>query len=130
MTFEDLRLWLPIAITLAIFAWNISVFRGGARKSELKALDEKIDAVDLRRQKDASDGQGSRAQLADRLTRVEAQLAQMPDKETVHRVEVTVARMEGDVKAQGATMMAIGESVKAATASVQRIESYMLETKK
>jgi hypothetical protein len=34
------------------------------------------------------------------------------------------------VKAQGATMMAIGESVKAATASVQRIESYMLETKK
>jgi hypothetical protein len=130
MTVEDLRLWLPIAIALAVFAWNVHLQRSGVRKDELDTLRKEIESVDGKREQDAQDGQHSRAEVAERLTRVEAQLAQMPDKESVHRVEVTVARMEGDMKAQGAAIVAIGENVKAATNSVQRIENYMMESRK
>ncbi|MEJ0012808.1 MAG: DUF2730 family protein [Bauldia sp.] len=130
MTLEDFRLWLPIAIAVSVFAWNIYLQRSGVRQSALDKVNARVDQVEAERAADANNGRESREKVVERLTALEQQLQHMPDKDTVHRLELSVTRMEGDVKAQSATMVALSENVKAAVQSSLRVETYMLESRK
>jgi hypothetical protein len=122
--------WLPNLIAFLALGYAVRSDLRGARKGELDAINQRIDGVEEKQRAEAEAGRTSREKVVERLTVVEGQLSHLPDKETVHRLEVAVATMGGDIKAQGASMVALNESVKAAAVSAQRIETYLLEAKK
>lgn len=115
-----------IAVAGAAFGWSVLQYRLGARKAELDAVNRRIDGVaktvgdvagELQEHKEA--GQSSRAELAGRLGNVEAALQHLPDKDSVHRLDLAVTEIRGKIDTQGETLKAVG-----ATAS--RVEEFLL----
>lgn len=109
-----------IAAAVAALGWSLLQYRLGARKAELTALDGKIATVaaDLREHKEA--GQDSRSKLDARLAQVEVRLEQLPDKDSVHRLDIAVTEIRGKIDTQGEALKAVG-----ATAS--RVEEFLLK---
>jgi hypothetical protein len=119
-----------IAVAATSLGWNFVQYRLGARKAELAEVKGQIAkvAADLDAHKEA--GQTSRAELSERLGNVEVALQHMPDKDTVHRLEVAVAEVRGDVRAQSEAVRGLADNVRTVAASGERIESYLLQAKK
>lgn len=113
---EFAQTWLPNLIAVSALGYTVLIDRRTARRSALEEIEQKIAELD-----------DAREQGGQRLTRLEGRLEQMPDQATVHRIELTVARVEGEIKSQNATIASIAKSSDAAAASVQRIENWMME---
>lgn len=131
---DELRLWLPIAIAILVFVWNLRLHFSGVRKDEFTKLGSEIKAVastnsaaiaavraEIEEHKEAGDA--SRAELRERMVQLEKTLEQMPSKDSVHQLALAVTEIRGAINAQGETMKAIG-----ATAS--RVETFLLERNK
>ena len=71
--------------------------------------------------------QGSRRMddLTRRIDAVEGQLHEMPGREDVHKLELMLASMGGDLKAMNATLLAMAESQKRTESIVGRHEDFM-----
>ena len=117
---EQIRIWLPIGVSLAFFAWNIWLYRSGARRQQTDKLEARVSglAAELAEHKEA--GQSSRSELSSRLKQVEQTLTQLPDNATVHKLALDVSEMRGDVRVQGEALKAIG-------ATAHRVETFLLE---
>jgi hypothetical protein len=131
MTPDDLQRWMPILVSLATFGFTIYVFRRGIRRDELGALSARIDmveakaasrieAIEVKAETDRVAGESSRADVRIKLSAIEAQLSQAPDKDSVHRLALDVSEIRGDLKAQV-------EAMKGVTASNARIEQFLLK---
>ena len=90
-----------LIVSLVAIGVSIAVYRAGARRKELDALKDDIKSVDDRTGKAVGEvahdlvqhkeaGQDSRAELRERLVLVEQHLAQMPDRDSVHKLALDV----------------------------------------
>ena len=64
-----------------------------------------------------------------RLQKIEQQLEAMPDKDDMHGLQLTLADMNGEMKAMRATMRSVAESQGRLETIVTRHEDYLRENK-
>lgn len=64
-----------------------------------------------------------------RIVALEQSMREMPDKDSLHRLELMMASMSGDLKAISATMAGNAEVTKRLEAIVSRHEQHLLETR-
>lgn len=108
MSMDTVKEWLGIFNTLlalgAIFyAW---VSREGREAhAEVKIQREKIE------------------KLEDRVAKLEGEIAHLPDKDTAHRMEMAIARLEGRLET-------MDERLKPVASMAARMQDYMLENAK
>lgn len=125
-----LRAVSPV-VSLVAIGVSVAVYRAGARRKELDLLKTDIEAVadkaegavktvaqDLASHKEA--GQDSRIELRERLIMVEQHLAQMPDRDLVHKLALDVTEIRGSINTQG-------EALKGVAATGRRVEEYLLQ---
>ncbi|ODT18901.1 MAG: hypothetical protein ABS35_22720 [Kaistia sp. SCN 65-12] len=121
---------IPIVLSVAALAWTIGSARSKARKEDMALMQRnqhealagvsgRIDKLERDLQVDREDGQTSRGEVRERLTEIEARISNMPDMESVHGLALTVSEIRGDVRAQG-------ETLKAVSASSQRVEDFLM----
>lgn len=89
-----------MAAVSGLYAWITG--RDKATQKEIKELRDDMQAIE------------------GRVSRTESEMAHLPDKESVHRVELAVSEMRGDLRA-------ISESWKPVGKTVQRLEEFLLE---
>lgn len=129
MTGFELDLTVSLSVLLSfgsiIFAW----FR-----TRRKDVDDKIEAartyVDSELEKRDSrldNGSKRMTNLEMRQQASEQALANMPGKDHLHRLEVALAEMIGDLKAMNASMSAIAESQRRTEKIVGAHESHLRE---
>lgn len=116
---DFLQQWGGHLASAATLLWAIYLFVRGARKEELDAVRTDIVAVRAELKEHKDDGSASRQALSERVGHIETVLGQMPDKDTVHRLEVSVTEIRGDIKAQGETLSAV-------KATTNRVEDFLL----
>jgi len=85
----------------------------------LQRLDGEITAVGDCAKEAADRREGKIDDIHDRLVKVESQIEHMPSGDMVHKLETQMARVEGAVSA-------LGENLNAITASVRRIDEYLM----
>lgn len=97
--------WIVPAFTLLNFVALVwAIFMSPFRRSAdaIKEVKEEVDGIDHR------------------LSQTETLVKQLPDRETVHKIDLGLTKLEGQ-------MNAMAVSVGAASQSVQRIEQFLLE---
>lgn len=89
---------------------------GEETAKDIKAVDKRVsDAIAERDRKiDA---------LEDRVSRIEGELRHLPDRATVHRMELSITEMKGDMKA-------IVERLTPVAAIADRLQEFLLEQAK
>ncbi len=90
---------------IGLAVWTRYVAGQSATKDEIKQLKEESNALEVR------------------LARVETRLEQVPGAEAVHKIEVAVSALEGDLKKISATVEPIARSTR-------RIEDYLLNERR
>ena len=98
---------LAFAIGSALYTWAQAKSKAGAEA--LKELDLKVATV-----------RGEMAALVTRVSKIEGELTHMPDKDTVHRLELSLKDMQSRIDAQG-------EALKAVDRTMRRVEEFLLE---
>jgi hypothetical protein len=121
--------WRPTLMLLAMagsFVISLVALMRTVRRDQVKEVEDRIASVEaqMRRAEDASkkrdDEQvGEIRGVHDRVGKIEVHMKHLPDKEQVQRLEVTVARMDGDVKS-------VAQGLKSVSASTTRIENFLL----
>lgn len=100
-------LTLLMAAGTGLYAWVMS--QGKAAMPELEKL--RAEMAKLSDQVTASSG---------RLTKVEGEMAHLPDRDMVHRIELGMRDMQARIDAQA-------EVVKAVERTMNRVETFLLE---
>ena len=100
-----------LALTVSGFAWTVALTLWTRYVAAQAATKGEIDEV----------REGSH-ELSERLSRVETKLEQMPGPAAVHKIEIAVGSLEGDIKQLSATLEPIARSTR-------RIEDYLLSEK-
>ncbi|MDJ0826970.1 MAG: DUF2730 family protein [Rhodobacter sp.] len=111
MTPEALDLWLKIASS----ALSIAAFGFALVAARRKAINERLDAGSKRM--DAHD-------LA--IQAMQTQIAGMPGKEDLHRMELSIAGMAGDLKEMRAGVAANGDQLARFITVLERHEDHLL----
>lgn len=119
MTAADWSTVAPIAISLAALAWAIYSQRSAARKKALDELTARIATAEGALAEHKDEGQKARYQLRERVGAMETALLQMPDKDVVHRLDVSVTEIRGDIKA-------MAEGFRAMSHTTRRIDDYLM----
>ena len=104
----DWKLLISVAGLLwgiGLAVWTRYVASQSATKEEIRRLQEE------------------QAELEVRLARTETRLEQVPGAEAVHKIEVAVSALEGDLKKISATVEPIARSTR-------RIEDYLLNERR
>ncbi len=104
----DWKLLISVAGLLwgiGLAVWTRYVAGQSATKDEIKQLKEENNTLEVR------------------LARVETRLDQVPGAAVVHKIEVAVSALEGDIKRLSA-------SVEPVARSVRRIEDYLLNERR
>ena len=98
-----------------------------AEREQVKEVEARISAVEkqMRLAEDASEGRDAEQTreirgVHDRVAKIETQIKHLPDKDTVQRLAVAVAHMEGDVKS-------IARGLESVDAATTRIEDFLLK---
>ena len=96
---------LSLLWSMGLTLWARYVATQSVTKEEIKQLKEENNALEVR------------------LARVETRLEQVPGAEAVHKIEVAVSALEGDLKKISATVEPIARSTR-------RIEDYLLNERR
>ncbi|MTW19107.1 DUF2730 family protein [Rhodoplanes serenus] len=90
------------AVALALGAWSIIQSRRKANADQLTAVVRRVDAGE------------------DRLIRIEEVLEHMPDRETTHRLELSLTKMQGDLEV-------LAERMRPIAAISDRLQDVLIE---
>ncbi|WP_024278010.1 hypothetical protein [Xanthobacter sp. 126] len=109
---------LMLLLAAASLATTIIMTRG-------KAAADKVTALEAKLSDRASDGRVETLELRmskveDRITRTESVLGNVPDKETSHRLEMAIARLEGRLET-------MDERMKPVAAMANRVHERLFE---
>ncbi|WP_315742785.1 MULTISPECIES: DUF2730 family protein [unclassified Bradyrhizobium] len=120
VTLNDLAPWVAIAVSAASFfyAWS---------NSRSKKIDEDLASI-RKAQKDDHEATTIRQaavkaevdSIKDRVTRVEADMAHLPDKDVTHRLEMALGAMQAE-------MRELNAKVRPISAMADRIQEVMVE---
>lgn len=119
MTVQDLKDYASLAATLLalgslIVAW---VTRGGKEAGEaVKVLDRKVEAL-------SADTRLTIDRIDDRVSKLEFEVKHLPDKDTAHRLEMAVSRLEGQLHV-------MDERLKPVAAMATRMQEVMMEDRR
>lgn len=116
---EELRLWAPVFISIATFAFVLIDRRRTAWRAELAPIEKRMTVLE---EATISAGRAASAASA-KVDQLERELQHMPTKEQVHRLELNVTEMKGDLRVTSEGM----QTVKATTS---RMEAWLLESSK
>lgn len=113
MELSSLLPWVSPTIALAALAYTVLSNRSRAAKGEFDKLSERVGLKDesLLAKIDV---------LEDRVSKVEGELRHLPDKDTAHRLEMAVARLEGRLET-------MDERLKPVAAMASRMQEHLLE---
>ena len=102
---EFLRSWVPLMVSIiALGTSGWGILQGPARKNAeaIKALADSltklIDKLDTRQDATEKD-----------VASLKATVQQLPDRESIHRLEIVVTSMSGDMKAMNESLKAVRE---------------------
>lgn len=101
------------SVGAAIYAWSQAKNKAGSEA--LKELEVQI--IALRTELIA---------LSTRLSKAEGEMQHMPDKDTVHKIELGMKDIEKTVSAQAETLRGYAEALKANTVTMQRLEEFLM----
>ena len=108
-------------LAIVVFFHGVYLHRSGVRRAELDKRDAEIADIKKELQMHVDTGKESRGGLRDRIAHLESNMRHVPDKDAVHNLAVGQEEMRGDIKEQGANL-------KSATASIKRIEDFLMKT--
>jgi hypothetical protein len=118
MTVLEIAAWLSCAVSVCTLAYTIISNRTKAAYSKVRDIEKtlafKSDAAVV------AAIAGKVDLLEDRATRFETELAHLPDKDTAHKLEVSLAALTGKVDA-------LTERIKPVTAMADRIQEALIE---
>lgn len=122
---DDLRLWAPIVVSVLALLSPWVMFGRTARRTEIADLSTKIGGLTPKIEEKASTGRvGALEDRVDRaeerITRAESRLEYVPDKDSSHRLEMAIARLEG-------RMETMDERLKPVAAMANRVHERMFE---
>lgn len=100
---------VALSALVAVFAWFRT--RGDKVEARFKAGSDRMDRHETR------------------IVAIEQTLRSMPDNKSIHRLELMMAEVSGDLKAIRATMAGDAEVTKRLEAIVSRHEQHLLETR-
>lgn len=102
-----------VSASAFVFAWSQAKSKAGA-----EALNDlEVQIIALRTETIA---------LAARLSKAEGEMQHMPDKDTVHKIELGMKDIEKTVSAQAETLRGYAEALKANTTTMQRLEEFLM----
>ncbi|MGB4865844.1 MAG: hypothetical protein WBP38_08125 [Hyphomicrobium sp.] len=106
---------LQFAFTLGatFYAWSQAKNKAGA-----EALNELERCIDLVRVDVTA--------LATRCGKIEGEMRHMPDKDTVHTIELGMKDMQTQIAAQAEVLKGYAEALKRNTETMQRLEEFLL----
>ncbi len=115
MTPDQIEFWIKVAtFAISICAMVVAVFK--TRRHDIddafKAGSKRMDAHDLR------------------IQALEQSVKDLPDKDDVHQMELTLKEIGGDMKAIRATMRGMSESMTRTERIVGRHEDHLLDKAK
>jgi predicted nucleic acid-binding Zn-ribbon protein len=94
--------WAAVGLSALALAISVVSARASRNKGEIDQIGRRLDAAE------------------DRITRVEGEVAHLPDKDTAHRMEMAIARLEGRLET-------MDERLKPVAAMASRMQDAMLE---
>lgn len=101
------------SIGATVYAWQQAKSKAGAEA--LRELEVQI--IALRTELVA---------VSTRLSKAEGEMQHMPDKDTVHKIELGMKDIEKTVSAQAETLRGYAEALKANTVTMQRLEEFLM----
>lgn len=116
---QDMNSWagliaLLISIGGTIYAW---LTRSG------KEAGEKVSKLEVELRKAHAEHANKIDKIEDRVSRIEGELRHLPDRSTVHRMELSLTEMRGDMKA-------LAERLTPVSAISERLQEFLLEQAK
>lgn len=112
---------VSISLLISLFAMGFAWFKG-----RRKDLDEKFHGVAA----ELKDGSDRMTDLERRIARAEQSLETIPGKDELHRVELAIRDMAGDIKAMTASQRSANDMLRRLDTVVTRHEDHLLDTKK
>lgn len=114
--------WLALAVAVGNFGFMIFVFRSGRNETRIGEVEGKVNALgETKASKDHVAVLAAKVDVVeDKITRIETDLEHMPDRETTHRLELSI----GDLKTE---MRGLSEKVKPIGAIAERIQEAIIE---
>jgi hypothetical protein len=103
-----------IAIGSTVYAW---LTRSG------KEAGEKVVKLEAQLRAEFCDHAAKIDRIEDRVSRIEGELRHLPDRATVHRMELSLTEMRGDMKA-------LAERLTPVSAISERLQEFLLEQAK
>lgn len=110
------RLWWPVLSALGMAALGLALLY------LRQQFPTRAEFLDLRK---SGDERGARAEQATaaierRLVHVEHQIADMPTKESIHRLELSIRDVQGDIRTLSADLKPVAETTR-------RLNEFLLE---
>jgi hypothetical protein len=100
---------LDTLLKLAALAMSVASFAYAWTSARSKATAEKVEAIDQRV-----------IAVTGRVTKLESDIEHLPDKDTLHRLEIAIAEMSGE-------MRVLAEKINPVSAISERLQDYLLE---
>lgn len=105
------------ALALSISVWNAR--RDRAAKFETK-IGDAICKVEVKFDERMAKGDAKVERLEDKVASIEGEIKHLPDKDTAHRMEMAIARLEGKFET-------MDERLKPVAAMATRMQDYFVE---
>lgn len=122
-----LKDWLSLGLSLMAAATAIwAIIQTPSKRNEQafdKFRDEEFGGFRKEVEGDLQRTNASLDLLKERMSVTESVIKQLPDKESVHRLELTVSQLSGDLNV-------IGQKVEGVDRTARRVEEFLLEQAK
>ena len=117
--------FLDLALKVATLGLSVGAMLVAVIRTRRKDVDGRLERANER----FTEGARRMDRIDGRLTNLETTVEAMPGKDDVHSLQMTLAEMRGDLKAQNATLLAMAESLKRTESIVTRHEDHLRGTK-
>lgn len=101
------------SVGATLFAWSQARNKAGAEA--LKELEGQIASL-----------RSEIAALATRINKAESELMHMPDKDTVHKIQLGMKDVQSQVAAQAETLRGYAEALQRNTETMRRLEDFLM----
>ncbi len=110
---ENLPAWLAVLISAGTLAYAIFSTRSKATAQKVSSIEKRVDIAE------------------DRITRLESDMKHLPDKDSSHRIELTLQELRGQIATMSADMRGqmntLTERVEPISKVSDRLQEFLLE---
>lgn len=110
-----------------LFTWAQAKNKAGA--DALRDLEAKVAAVRAETDNKIAQLRTDVAATSQRCSELEGELKHMPDKDTVHKIELAMKNIEAQVAAQAETLRGYADALQRNTTTMQRLEEFLMNAR-